>query len=104
MPDHLHALVCGCAETSDFHRFVKLAKQRSGFAFKRNTGTRLWQESFFDRTLRDDETPAQAIAYILDNPVRARIVREPIGYPYWGSQTYTREELLDFVSIEQRRV
>ena len=46
MPDHLHLLAEGLADTSDFQRFVKLAKQRSGGIFARQNGARLWQEGF----------------------------------------------------------
>lgn len=104
MPDHLHVLATAQTDAADFQRFVKLAKQRSGFAFKQAMGTRLWQDSFFDRTLRDAETPAEVIRYIIGNPVRAGLVQAPTEYPHWGSQIYSREAIIDFVSIESRRV
>lgn len=36
MPDHLHLLVKGIAEQSDLRQFVKMSKQRSGYAYKRD--------------------------------------------------------------------
>src|SRR5688572_10230139 len=45
MPDHLHALASGESESADLRRLVRLAKQQSGFAFKRLHGERLWQDS-----------------------------------------------------------
>ena len=102
MPDHFHALASAESESSDLQRFVRLSKQRSGFGFKRTHGERLWQDSYFDRTLRENETVPTTIAYIVANPVRAGIVSSPGEYPYWGSQIYTRDEILDFIATESR--
>ena len=102
MPDHVHAVVIAHTEASNLERFVRLAKQRSGFAFTRATGRRLWQESYFDRTIRKvDELPA-LVEYVIRNPVRAGLVHEPGDYPHWGSQRYSRDELLEFVASGKR--
>ena len=102
MPDHLHALASGESESADLRRLVHLAKQQSGFAFKRRHGERLWQDSYFDRTLRENETIPATIGYIVANPVRAGIVNSPGDYPHWGSQIYSRDEILEFIAIESR--
>jgi len=80
------------AETSRLERFVRLGKQRSGFAFTRATGRRLWQESYFDRTVRDVQELPSVVEYMIRNPLRAGLVEDPNDYPYWGSQRYSREE------------
>ena len=103
MPDHVHMVVAGSREAADFRRFVSASKQASGFAFARAFGGRLWQVNFFDRTLRQSDDLAAIIAYMLDNPVRANLVGEPRDYPDWGSQLYTRNELLAFVGTPPRR-
>ncbi len=100
MPDHLHALVTAGSEAADFQRFVRLAKQRSGFWFTQARRQRLWQESYFDRTLRENESPTEVIKYIVGNPVRAGLVETPAEYPFWGSQIYSREEILELIAIE----
>ena len=97
MPDHVHLVVAGLQEGSDFRHFVRAAKQSSGFAFARAFHKRLWQLNYFDRTLRKSDDLAAIVAYMLNNPVRAGLVRQPDDYPYWGSQRYTRQELLAFV-------
>jgi len=102
MPDHLHAIVTGQSETGNFLRFVSSAKQQSSFAFAQITGRRLWQEGYFDRTVRRDESVPELIKYIIENPVRAGLVRTVGAYPHWGSQVYSREELLEFVARECR--
>jgi len=104
MPDHVHLIVVGRREGADLRRFVSGAKQRSGFEFARALGGRLWQRNFFDRTIRKNEDIPALIAYIVNNPVRARLVADPADYPHWGSQAYTRDEILAFVGSWRRRV
>lgn len=65
MPDHLHLLVSGLQERFDLRRFVHRAKQKSGYLFVRERGERLWQDSYFDRTVRRDESIAEVIRYIV---------------------------------------
>jgi REP element-mobilizing transposase RayT len=95
MPDHLHSLVTGLSQDSNLLAFVHLAKQSTGFHFKRCYGMQLWQQSFFDRTLRGDEDTHDVIRYMVNNPVRARLVAAPQDYEFWGSQTHRREEILE---------
>ena len=56
MPDHVHLVVTTTDTTADLSRFVRLAKQLSGFAYSRHAGTRLWQPSWHDRLLRKQMT------------------------------------------------
>ena len=104
MPDHLHAVVQGQTAQANLARFVRLAKQRSGFLFVRKTGRRLWQASYFDRTLRGDEALADVVRYLINNPVLAGLVDSPSAYPFWGSEIDSREEILEFVSESGPRV
>jgi REP element-mobilizing transposase RayT len=102
MPDHVHAVVVAQSPTADLPRFVRLAKQRSGFSFAQAAGRRLWQGSYFDRSVRDDESLPGLVLYIIENPVRAGLVGAATDHPYWGSQIYSRDELLEFVSRERQ--
>jgi REP element-mobilizing transposase RayT len=97
MPDHVHAVVVGQQGGQSLPRFVRLAKQRSGYAFVRRFHGRLWQESYFDRTIRRDEALARVVAYVVNNPIRRGLVSAPMEYPFWGSGVYTREEILEFI-------
>jgi REP element-mobilizing transposase RayT len=102
MPDHLHLVVVASSEGSDLRRFIGLAKQRSAYLFARATGERLWQEEYFEHVVRKDEGLPELVGYILRNPGRAGLVADPVEYPHWGSQVYTREELLAFVGSVRR--
>ena len=102
MPDHLHLIVIAHAQDADLQRFVRVAKQRSGFAFSRMAGRHLWQESYFDRTIRRLEELPALVEYMIRNALRAGLVEDPVNYPYWGSQRYSRAELLEFVASARR--
>jgi putative transposase len=85
MPDHLHLVVEARSDSADLARFVKTWKQKTGFAYSRLTGSRLWQVGYFDHVLRNDESTAQHVRYVLGNPVRAGLARAVGEYPFAGS-------------------
>jgi len=58
MPDHLHLLAVPGRPDADLRRFINRAKQMSGYSFVRTCGVRLWQEGWFDRSLRTHEATA----------------------------------------------
>ncbi len=93
MPDHLHFLVQGRAVDADVRRFVHQAKQRSGYEFSRRFHQKLWQPSWYDRVLREDDETPLVVCYILQNPVRAGLVESFELYRFSGSSVYTREEI-----------
>ena len=97
MPDHVHLFVKGQADDSDLRAFVKLAKQTSGYAYSQARRGRLWQASFYDRALRDDEGDLFYIAYILRNPVAAGLVGSWRDYPFLGSATGRLEDLVEML-------
>jgi putative transposase len=95
MPDHLHMLVEGTLDVSDCRKFIHRAKQLSAYQYKKPTGQRLWQRYEFERTLRDTEATTTVIRYIVENPVRAGLVKSPGDYPFLGSETHSRDALIE---------
>ena len=95
MPDHLHLLVEGLADASDFRRFVTSAKQYSGFHYHKMFGRGLWQRYVFEHVLRDDEVMTIEARHILENPVRAGFVQNVEDYPFVGSKVYSLRHLLE---------
>ncbi|MCH7747433.1 MAG: transposase [Acidobacteria bacterium] len=102
MPDHLHLVVQGTRADANLQGFVSSFKQRSGFDHARTTDTRLWQAGYHDRVLRRDESVLTTIAYVLNNPVRARIVQRPEDYLWSGSDQYTMDERLTDIARGSR--
>jgi REP-associated tyrosine transposase len=88
MPDHLHLLVRS-PERADLVAFMRLFKQLSGYAYRQLTGDSevLWQTSYYDHVLRQEEDLHNAARYIWGNPVRASLVESATEYPYSGSLT-----------------
>ena len=101
MPDHIHLLADGESEDADLTRFVKLAKQRAGYAFKQKYRKTLWQKGYYEHVLRDEERTEEIALYIIANPVRKRIVQNPMDYPHWGSGIYSREVLLYNIGLRR---
>jgi putative transposase len=93
MPDHLHLLLEATMECSDLCAFMHVMKQRTSFVFKKRTGRSLWQPSYHDHILRDEEAMPKVAQYVLENPVRAGLVASPQDYPFLGSDTYPLESL-----------
>ena len=94
MPDHVHlALVPACdslgpvavaeimqaIKGSSAHRINKLLNRRG----------RVWQEESFDRALRKEEHVREKLFYMLENPVRAGLVTNPLDYPWIWRRTST---------------
>jgi putative transposase len=92
MPDHLHLLVEG-SDGSDLSRFMKAFKQTTSFHHKERTGKSLWQRSYYDHVIRNEEDEQAALAYILENPVRAGLVENFDEYPFLGG-VWVREMLV----------
>ena len=94
MHDHAHLVVDGERDDSDCLSFIKLAKQYSAYYYKQSFGRRLWQRYGYERFIRDDMERALTIRYLLANPVKAGLVRDPREYHGLGSQRYTVDELM----------
>jgi putative transposase len=94
MPDHLHLVVAGRSEQSDFRRFMKAFKQVSGFQYRQGHRRVLWQEGYHERVLRDDEATETVVRYVLENPIRAGLTTRLGEYPFAGSCEYEMEDLL----------
>jgi putative transposase len=85
MPDHVHLLAEGTLDECDLKRFAALAKQWSCYGYKARERVKLWQPSYYDHVLRDEESSLPFIRYIVENPVRSGLVRRPEDYPYLGT-------------------
>ena len=101
MPDHMHALVAGDHEAADFREFVRIFKQQTAFDWRRRHTTRLWQRGYIEHVLREEEDTLAVARYIIENPLRAGLVTDPLDYSYLGSFTVSVRELLYDVQIQR---
>ena len=87
MPDHLHILIRGTADTCDMILFAAHFKQMTGFEGKRLFNKTLWQAHSYDHIVRPGESSECIASYIWRNPVRKGLCNDPREYPYSGSDT-----------------
>jgi len=95
MPDHLHLLVEARSSDSDLISFANLVKQRTSFAYRQSHPERLWQKGYFEHIVRNDESTQIVAKYVLEDPVRAGLVKEPLDYPFSGSLVFSKQQLID---------
>ena len=88
MTDHVHLLLQGLTDTSDFTRCMTLIRQRTAFAFSKRFGERLWQKRYYERVLRNPDEAPSVVAYIADNPRQAGLVSADEEYAYVWTPTY----------------
>ncbi len=92
MPDHVH-IVLGPSPSCDIISFVgqyKNLAQRA--AWQHGAAGRIWQVSFWDHFLREEESLYEVARYVLDNPVRKGIVKRWQDYPFSGSLALELDE------------
>jgi putative transposase len=102
MPDHLHALISGSDATCDARAYLTFFRQSSGFAHRGACGTRLWQQGYFDRHLRDRDATLDVVSYIVCNPVRGGLCESPEQYRWSGSSVYELGEIVRDVQWRPR--
>jgi REP element-mobilizing transposase RayT len=86
--------VHGQSEAADCKRFITVAKQYSGYYYSKEIGGKLWQRYGYERTLRNDQDTLTVARYIVENPVRAKLVASVEEYPFVGSLVCDLKDLL----------
>ncbi len=79
MPDHFHALITP-ADAISLERAVQFIK--GGFSFRLKSSLPVWQASFTNHRVRDDEDFERHREYIWNNPVLAGLVNKVEVYSY----------------------
>jgi putative transposase len=77
MPDHVHFLLSFPETEKRMQTIVSKWKEWAAKTLKIK-----WQRDFFEHRLRQEESFREKADYILANPVRAGLVREPEDWPY----------------------
>ena len=100
MPNHVHVLFDTAIQVVDeegfflknipenyfqLNQIMKLIKGSTAFAANRvlNRKGKFWQKDSFDRYIRDEEELWRTIYYIIENPVKAKLVE------HWKEFSYT---------------
>ena len=85
MPDHVHLLLTPATDDDgpiSIPEIMQAIKGTSAHRINKYLGRkgRVWQDESFDRAMREVENVRGKIEYILGNPVRAGLVRNPLEY------------------------
>jgi REP element-mobilizing transposase RayT len=83
MPNHVHMLLTPNAHWS-LSEIMKSFKSYTSHEANKILGQhgQFWIEDYFDRYVRDEKHFANAIAYIENNPVEARLCGKPEDWPF----------------------
>jgi len=92
MSDHVHlALVPICRPEGPIPiaEIMQAIKGASAHGINKllNRRGKVWQEESFDRALRKEEQFEEKLYYMLENPVRAGLVSNPLDYPWIRRRT-----------------
>ncbi len=88
MPDHVHTIFTARrdVDTAAFAlpEIMKRIKGASARAINRELGRsgQVWQEESFDHVLRSNESLAQKVEYVWQNPVRKGLAKSAEEYPW----------------------
>jgi putative transposase len=91
MPDHVH-LFCAPAELHPraLLQWVSFWKSRSAQHWPRPNDAPVWQRHFWDTQLRGGESYDAKWDYVVQNPVRARLIECADDWPYQGELNILR--------------
>jgi REP-associated tyrosine transposase len=81
MPDQMHLLLTPTQDVS-LERVLQLVKGGFSYRFGNKKWGLVWQESFTNHRIRDEQDYRRHAEYIRMNPVRARLVERAEMYPY----------------------
>jgi REP element-mobilizing transposase RayT len=88
MPSHVHLLFTPLRDADGWPftlaHILKVVKGRSAWEINKTLQRHgpVWQDEFFDHVLRSDESLRAKTEYILQNPIRAGLVRGGEQYPW----------------------
>lgn len=86
MPNHLHWLLTPKKSTSDsalisiMHSIKSFTAHEANMLLKRNGP--FWSREYYDHQVRNSQQFGRILAYILENPVKARLCRSWQDWPW----------------------
>ena len=87
MPDHFHGLLQLNENATSLAKIIGELKGNTARAINSTLNNRgaLWQPSYYDHALRQEEHRINIARYIVANPLRKKLVKNIKDYPFWNS-------------------
>lgn len=82
MPNHVHMVFTPLLRTSDeYYSLASIMGSLKGYTAREANALlgrkgQFWQHESYDRAVRDEEECMRIIAYVIENPVKAGLVKE----------------------------
>ncbi len=93
LPEHLHLLIK--SPTADYSRVIWDFKRGLTYKFRRlgklNKGMKLWQDRYWEETIRDDDHYNNSVNYIHFNPVKHGLVAAPALWEHSSIHSYIKK-------------
>ena len=90
LPDHIHLLIV--PGDADYSKVVYSFKKGVGGEFKKigyiSKGDKIWQDRFWEHTVKDDKDHLRCVEYIHYNPVKHSMVSAPREWEYSSFHKY----------------
>ena len=85
MPDHIHLFVKLPPPAENLSSWIKSLKNFLSKKLKeQGAAPPHWQKGFFDRVLRSSESYSEKWLYVVENSIRAGLVKSWTDWPYQG--------------------
>ncbi len=85
MPDHVHLFVKMPPPSENLSKWIKSLKNFLSKSFNQSGhDAPHWQKGFYDHVLRSGESYSKNWMYVVENPVRAKLVTQWQQWPYQG--------------------
>jgi putative transposase len=85
MPDHLHLLISPLDSMMNVSNFIGSFKSKTTkIGWKFEIGDKMWQGRFYDHIVRRSESLKKICEYMLNNPVRKKLVENWEDYKFGG--------------------
>ena len=99
MTDHVHALLSGVTEKAHVPSMMRTWKQSTGYWFSKRTGATLWRKNYWDLIIRNNDENLRCARYTLLNPVVSGLVSQVGDYKWFGSDVWSRDDLIEIATI-----
>jgi REP element-mobilizing transposase RayT len=94
MPTHQHIIFSGVSESSNLRKAANLYKQKTGFFLSKKHHLNEWQKNYYDEIIRTRNSYINQVRYVLENPVKAKLVADWREYPHLGVLGCRLEDIL----------